>query len=42
MGEKSEADKAADKQKKVAEQYKKTTGGTYNMNQAPGFKMKRK
>ena len=35
MGEKSEADKAADKQKKVAEQYKKTTGGTYNMNQAP-------
>ncbi len=35
MGEKSEADKAADKQKKVAEQYKKTTGGTYNIGKAP-------
>ena len=35
MGEKSEADKTSEKQRKVAEDYKKTTGGTYNMNQAP-------
>ena len=35
MGEKTEADKTADKQKKVAEQYKKTTNNTYNMGKAP-------
>ena len=36
MGDSDDRDNnASDKQRKVAEDYKKTTGGTYNMNQAP-------
>lgn len=35
MGKETDADKTSEKQRKVASDYKKTTGGTYNMNQAP-------
>lgn len=36
MGDKDERDNnASEKQRKVAADYKKTTGGTYNLNQAP-------
>ena len=35
MGKETDADKTSEKQRKVADDYKKTTGGTYNMNQAP-------